>query len=88
MRVARLGRAACTCQETGSRSTCAAYSAVVDDAADCRGERAMQGRAISLALSRQHAAAHSRPVRDIPRRLPFDLAVLVDPVALRLRRQV
>ena len=82
-----LAGAACYCRPAESCSTCAAYRVIFEEVADRRAKRTEQAihmRPISLA---QHCGASPRrPVRELPRRLPFDLDALADAVALRLRR--
>ncbi len=78
---------ACHCKRGAECQTCNAWRAVLAGVAERtteRTEQALQARLMRLAL--RHAAGRRRPVRDLPRRLPFDLDALADAVALRLRR--
>ena len=78
---------ACHCKQGAECQTCTAWRAVLAGVAERtteRTEQALQARLMQLAL--RHAAGRRRPVRDLPRRLPFDLDALADAVALRLRR--
>ena len=78
---------ACHCNQGAECQTCNAWRAVLAGVAERtteRTEQALQARLMRLAL--RHAAGRRRPVRDLPRRLPFDLDALADAVAFRLRR--
>ena len=82
-----LANAACRCRAGQSCATCTAFRGILDRVADRHAERVarqIEARNIAAMMARHQAATRRRPVRDLPRRLPFDLDALADAVALRL----
>lgn len=80
---------ACRCRGAAACDTCRAFTLIFDGAASRRAEaaeQAIESRRTARLLARHQRDINRRPVRDMPRRLPFDLEALADAVALRLRR--